>query len=144
VTTAQGLYLVPNLKPSTYTIKTTVSGFATLEFKELPLGAGHEFSLDLQLQAAGVTESVIVGGTSLTLDTSSAHLGVNVSERDVNSLPVNGRQMSQLLISSASILAARSPSMSRVSDWPLSAFSIHLRNGTIRRPRAPFATADVA
>jgi hypothetical protein len=97
---AQGLYLVPNLKPSTYTIKATVSGFAPLEFSQLPLGAGQEFSLDLQLKAAGVTESVIVVGTSPTLDTSSAHLGVNVSEREVNSLPVNGRQMSQLLLQS--------------------------------------------
>ena len=32
------------------------------------------------------------------LDLSSARLGVNVSEREVNSLPVNGRQMSQLLL----------------------------------------------
>src|SRR5216110_1537100 len=29
---------------------------------------------------------------------SSAHMGVNVGERDLNNLPVNGRQMSQLML----------------------------------------------
>ena len=37
-------------------------------------------------------------GTAPVLDLSSAHIGVNVSERDVNNLPVNGRQMSQLML----------------------------------------------
>jgi hypothetical protein len=41
---------------------------------------------------------VTVRGESTTIDLSSARLGVNVGERDVQNLPVNGRQMSQLML----------------------------------------------
>src|SRR5262245_617691 len=95
---AQGRYLVPNLRPSTYTIKVTIQNFAPLEYTALPLMAAQEFALDLQLQAAGVTETVTVRGETPAIDLGSARLGVNVSERDVQGLPVNGRQMSQLML----------------------------------------------
>ena len=39
-----------------------------------------------------------VVGEAPVLDLSSAKMGVNVSEREVQSLPVNGRQMSQLML----------------------------------------------
>jgi len=94
----QGRYVVPGLKPSTYTIKATFDQFAPLEYTNLQLLAAQEFALDLALQAAGVSESVTVQGETATIDLSSARLGVNVSERDVQNLPVNGRQMSQLML----------------------------------------------
>jgi Carboxypeptidase regulatory-like domain/TonB dependent receptor len=94
----QGRYLVPNLKPSIYTIKVTVQNFAPLLYNGLPLQVAQEFPLDLQVQAAGVTEAVTVTGETPSIDLSSARMGVNVSERDVAGLPVNGRQMSQLLL----------------------------------------------
>ena len=39
-----------------------------------------------------------VVGVAPVLDISSAKIGANVSEREVQGLPVNGRQMSQLLL----------------------------------------------
>jgi hypothetical protein len=95
---AQGRYLVTGLKPSIYTIKSTFSNFAPLEYKGLQLLAAQEFAIDLQLQPAGVTESVTVHADSTSIDLSSARMGVNVGERDVQNLPVNGRQMSQLML----------------------------------------------
>src|SRR5262245_14629721 len=90
---AQGRYLITNLRPSTYTIKVTMQSFAPLEYTALPLLAAQEFTLDLQLQAAGVTETVTVHGETPAIDLGSARLGVNVSERDVQGMPANGRQM---------------------------------------------------
>ncbi|MBW8712876.1 MAG: TonB-dependent receptor, partial [Acidobacteria bacterium] len=98
VTTAQGLYVVTNLKPSAYTIRVASGNFTPLEYTGMQLLAGQEFHLDLELKPAGVTESVTVQGTSNQLDLSSARIGVNVSEREVLNLPINGRQMSQLML----------------------------------------------
>jgi hypothetical protein len=95
---AQGRFLVPNLKPSIYTIKVTVQNFAPLQYTGMPLQAAQEFSVDLQLQAAGLSETVTVHGESTMIDLGSARIGVNVGERDVQNLPVNGRQMSQLML----------------------------------------------
>lgn len=95
---AQGRYVVANLKPSTYTIRATVAGFAPLEYTALTLAAGQEFGIDLALKAAGASETVTVTAQASTVDLSSARMGVNVGEREVENLPINGRQMSQLML----------------------------------------------
>ncbi len=98
ITDAAGRYLLTGLAPSMYTISVKSSNFSPLEYTGLQLVAAQEFSLDLNLQAAGVSETVMVVGTADALDISSARIGVNVTEREVQNLPVNGRQMSQLML----------------------------------------------
>jgi len=95
---AQGIYVVTNLKPSTYTIRVKSGDFAPLEYTGMQLLAGQEFHVDLELKPAGVTETVTVQGTTNSMDLSSARIGVNVGEREVLNLPINGRQMSQLML----------------------------------------------
>jgi hypothetical protein len=94
----QGRYLITNLRPSTYTIRAIYKDFAPLAFTDLRLVAAQEFALDLELRPAGVTEAVTVQGSSQVIDLSSAKMGVNVGDREVQALPVNGRQMSQFLL----------------------------------------------
>ena len=97
-TNTQGFFVVGGLKPSTYTIRVAVGSFAPLEYPNMPLAAAAELALDFALKPAGVTETVNVTADAPVLDASSARLGVNVSELEVGQLPVNGRQMSQLLL----------------------------------------------
>ena len=98
VTNDQGYFLVTPLKPSTYTIRVERAGFAPIEYTAMPLAIGQELTLDFELKPAGVTEAVTVVGSAPVLDLSSAKIGVNLGEREVNNLPVNGRQMSQLML----------------------------------------------
>jgi len=98
VANADGRYVLTGLRPSIYTITVTYQGFAPVEYTGVQLAAAQEFPLDLTLQAAGVTEAVTVKGTATAMDVSSARIGVNVTEREVDNLPVNGRQMSQLML----------------------------------------------
>ena len=98
VANADGRYVLTGLRPSVYTIKVTFQGFAPVEYTGVQLAAAQEFPLDLTLQAAGVTEAVTVKGNATAMDLSSARIGVNVTEREVQNLPVNGRQMSQLML----------------------------------------------
>src|SRR5439155_18393512 len=98
VTNDKGYFLVTNLKPSTYTIHVERDGFAPLEYSAMPLAVGQELTLDFELKPAGVQEAVTVVGAAPLLDLSSAKIGVNLGEREVNNLPVNGRQMSQLML----------------------------------------------
>ena len=64
----------------------------------MPLAVGQELALDFEIKPAGVSEDVTVTGNAPVLDLSSARIGVNLSQREVDNLPVNGRQMSQLLL----------------------------------------------
>ena len=94
----QGYYLIGSLKPSTYTIRVELMGFAPVEYTNMQLAVGQELNLDFEMKVTGVQETVTVVGTAPVLDVSSAHIGVNVGERDIKDLPVNGRQMSQLML----------------------------------------------
>jgi carboxypeptidase family protein/TonB-dependent receptor-like protein len=93
-----GAYVAANLKPSVYTLKSTVGSFAPLEYGGLELAAGQVFYMDLELKPAGLSETVTVSAVSGTIDFSSARIGTNVNQREVQDLPINGRQMSQLYL----------------------------------------------
>src|SRR5262252_2617223 len=49
-----GAYVIPNLKPSTYTIRAVKDGFAPLEYTNMLIAVGQELVLDLELHPAGV------------------------------------------------------------------------------------------
>ena len=93
-----GVVLIGNLKPSNYTIRATKVGFAPIEYTQMTIAVGQELHLDLEFKPASVTETVTVVGMAPVLDISSARMGANIGEREVAGLPVNGRQMSQLML----------------------------------------------
>jgi hypothetical protein len=97
-TNMEGFFLMSALKPSTYTIKVEQPGFAAIEYTGMTLALGAELPLDFQISPAALQEAVTVVGVAPILDISSAKIGANVSEREVGALPVNGRQMSQLML----------------------------------------------
>jgi Carboxypeptidase regulatory-like domain len=94
----EGFYLVTGLKASNYTIRVKSDKFAVTEYTELPLLPGQELPIDVELRPEGVTEAVTVKGDARTIDLSSARIGTNVIQREVNELPINGRQLSQLYL----------------------------------------------
>ena len=98
VTSAEGRYVFLGLKPSTYTVKATLSGFAAAEFKAQKVSAGQEVNLDFALKPASLSEAIEVTADASALDMSSARNGANVNEREVSQLPINGRQLSQLYL----------------------------------------------
>jgi hypothetical protein len=99
VTNEQGSFVVPGLQASTYSVHATSPGMATTEIKSVALLAGESISVNPVLKPAGVSESLVISAEQeTTVDTSSARIGANVNEREVNSLPLNGRQLSQLYL----------------------------------------------
>ena len=97
-TNQQGYFIVGNLKPSAYTIKVEMASFAPIEYPQMEVRAAQELGLDFELHPAGVQESVTVQADTTVVDMSSARIGANVTQLEVNSLPINGRQMSQLVL----------------------------------------------
>ena len=98
VSNDRGLFVVSGLKPAPYTIRVEKSGLAPIEYTNMELALGQTLALDFEFKPAGVVEEVSVVAEAPILELSSAKVGVNVSEREVESLPVNGRQMSQLML----------------------------------------------
>ncbi len=97
-TTESGSYTISALKPSTYTVSASAQNLTT-RVTNVQLLVGQELKLALTLQATGVEEKVdIVAAADTGIDTGSASMGVNVNPREVEALPLNGRQLSQLYL----------------------------------------------
>jgi hypothetical protein len=102
ITTEDGIYTFQQLRPGAYTLAVTQTGFSTAQVSDLVLGVGQARTLDVTLQPGQLTDEVTVtaGAEAATIDTSSNRLGVNVTAEEVEELPVNGRNYSQLYLTS--------------------------------------------
>jgi hypothetical protein len=97
-TNESGYYIVSALKPSLYTVTANAQNL-TVRLSNMQLLVGQELNLLLSLQATGVEAKVDVRAAADTaIDTGSAAMGVNVNPREVEALPLNGRQLSQLYL----------------------------------------------
>ena len=98
-TSGNGTYIVANLKPSYYTIKVSAEGFAVVEQTNIQLSVGQELNFNATLQPEGASAVVnVVSVSEAAINTASASLSANVNQREVEGLPVNGRQLSQLYL----------------------------------------------
>ena len=98
-TDEQGNYMVTNLRPSLYTLRAGAQGFVDSEVTGVELLVGQTMTSDFQIRPAGTSETVnVVASEGASLETSSATMGVNVNPREVQALPLNGRQLSQLYL----------------------------------------------
>src|SRR5262245_54948536 len=94
----KGNYRIDDLLPAPYTLAAVASGFAEAIVPDVTLLAGQDQTVNFRLTPEGLAESVAVTAESPLVDTSSAHLGLTVSGREVDHLPLNGRQVAQLYL----------------------------------------------
>lgn len=94
-----GSFSVAALKPSRYSITAAKANFQPSVKSGIEILVGQQLSVDLVLQAEGVSAQVdVISGDEFIVNTSSASMSVNVNKREVEGLPVNGRQLSQLYL----------------------------------------------
>jgi hypothetical protein len=96
----EGVYQIPALRASTYTVTVNAPNFAASTLTDVQINVGQEQKLDVELSAQGLNASVdvVAGATEAAIDTGSAKIGATVDQREVASLPLNGRQLSQLYL----------------------------------------------
>src|ERR1041385_4013798 len=98
VTNESGYYIIVSLKPSTYTITASANNL-TVRVANVRLLVGQELNLGLTLQPTGVEAKVDVIATGDTgIETGSASMSVNGNPREVEELPLHGRQLSPLYV----------------------------------------------
>ncbi len=92
-----GAYLFVSITPGTYTVKTSAPSFAEQQVPEFTLTVGQAATIDFALTVGSQSTVVTVQGTTPQLDASSANLGTVIGTKQVNDLPLNGRDFTQLL-----------------------------------------------
>lgn len=98
ITNESGSFTLVQLPPSIYTLELSQTGFATLHAKGVVLQVGQEINQNFTLQVQGDQSTVTVDAGSAALEVASAKIGANVATREIQELPINGRQISQLYL----------------------------------------------
>jgi hypothetical protein len=97
ITDDAGAYVAPNLVPSVYKVRTEAKGFKVLERPNISVEVATDVRIDVVLQPGQVTETVVVEEDVPLVNTTSSTLGGTLSNKEINDLPLNGRNYENLL-----------------------------------------------
>ena len=104
VTNETGSYYVTNLPPGTYRIEVEKLGFKAVLKSDLILHVQDALEINFEMVPGSASESVTVRGGAPLLDTESSTMGTVVEQRKVNELPLNGRNVFNLIELAASVV----------------------------------------
>ena len=91
-----GTYKFTPLKIGAYTVSGTFKGFQKTETRHVQVDVGAQVVVDLRLTPGNVTETVEVVATAPLMQSQDASLGQVMDTRNVNDLPLNGRNFTFL------------------------------------------------
>ena len=95
---ARGYYSVPNLRPGSYSVSATATGFKKVTRSGITLDVGAQLVVDLELPIGAMRESVVVTADAAEVQQSTATLDYAVNSTTVRELPLNGRDWTQLAL----------------------------------------------
>jgi hypothetical protein len=96
-TNDSGFYGVTALAAGRYSVTVSKQGFSTYGIPELTLQVDQNATANAQLQVGAVSEAVSVVGTVAEVDTRTATLNTVITKEMMTDLPLNGRNVLQLL-----------------------------------------------
>jgi len=98
VSDERGRYRLPSLNVGQYEVKAELQGFQTSIRKGIEVTVGREVVVDFALAPGQVTEEVTVTQEISQVETTTAQLSNLVDEIQMRELPLNGRNVEQLLL----------------------------------------------
>jgi len=97
VTDERGSYRIPVL-PAVYRVTAELPGFTTVVRPGVEVLLGRQVMLNLDMAVAGLQETVTVTGDAPLLDTSSSNITGNIDPRQMEDIPLNGRNWMDLTL----------------------------------------------
>jgi len=102
-----GLYRLPELVPGNYEVRVDVQGFAPDVRSGIDLTVGREAVVDFALKVGQVQEQVIVQDAPL-VQTTTSEVSYLVTRKQIEELPLNGRDVLQLATLHSGIISTSS------------------------------------
>jgi hypothetical protein len=92
-----GEYVAADLPPSTYKVFIEAKGFNSYAANDVLLEVGKDVRLDAKLKPGDSTQIITILADIPLLNTTSSTLGGTLSNKEINDLPLNGRNYENLL-----------------------------------------------
>ncbi len=100
-TNSSGNYTVKEVPIGTYKLTVEAAGFKTVSNNDVQANAGTIAHVDFKLQIGKASEVIEVTGAAATINTEDSKLASTVSSTQINNLPLNGRNVFDLMQMSA-------------------------------------------
>ena len=96
-TESSGAYAAANLQPGVYEVRVEAKGFKTVKRESIQLEVASDALIDVALQPGNIVDVVTVTEEIPLINATSATLGGTLSNKEINDLPLNGRNYENLL-----------------------------------------------
>src|ERR1700751_5813766 len=104
MTNETGQYYVSNLPPGRYRIEAEKLGFKAVIQSGVILHVQDALEVNFEMTLGSASESVTVEGEPVPLDTESSTVSTVVEQRKANELPLNGRNVFNLIVLAPSVI----------------------------------------
>ena len=137
-----GSFAVAQLEPGTYTVTVTAAGHKAFTASDVKIDVGRDYSLNPSLEVGSISENVtVVAGTDV-INASNAELSNTVSPRQIEELPLNGRNPIALILLQAGTASNSANSTSingqRPSATNITRDGLNIQDNFIRANAADF------
>ncbi len=97
LTNETGFYVLPNLPLGPYRLEASLAGFRTFAQTGIVLQVGSSPVIDVKMEVGQVAQAVEVQADIATVETRSVGVGTVIETQRVVDLPLNGRQVTDLI-----------------------------------------------
>ena len=96
-TDAQGRYTVPDLAVGNYEEQASAQGFQTIVRRGITLTVGQQAVVDFSMMVGQSQQTITVEAQVSAVDTASTAVASYVEQKQINDLPLNGRNFTDLV-----------------------------------------------
>ena len=109
-----GYFRAPHLAPGAYEVRVEKSGFKTGVVTNVSVSVGVTTRADVVLQIGSVSEKVVVTEAAPLVQTEEGRLSTTITTEEVTGLPLDGRQVYQLVTLQPGVTSTEAPVISNV------------------------------
>src|ERR1700681_2752848 len=120
LTNETGTYYISDLPPGRYRLEVEKLGFKAVIQSGVVLHVQDALQVNFEMTVGSTSESVTVEGEALPIDTESSTVGTVVEQRKANELPLNGRNVFNLIVLAPSVIPQGSSTGTPVGVNPFS------------------------
>src|SRR5712664_1456631 len=97
VTTGDGQFAFQDIPLGMYKVSVTATGFAPYTVDKVEVTAGTIYTLPIKLSVGQAAATVEVSAAALTMDTTTQTQTMSITTREIQEIPLNGRDFTQLI-----------------------------------------------
>jgi hypothetical protein len=117
LTDSLGAYHITNLPPGSYRMEVTKTGFAAKHVEAFTLVVDQQFQQNISLAVGQAVQTISVNAAALLLDTEASNDEQLIESRQIDDMPLNGRDYLQLAQLSSAVIPVVSGMESPATGW---------------------------